>query len=225
MVSACLTFSQSRMLMAGGQPLAAARQLDTLAAEQERGGEWLFAVRLRLIQAVALWRAGERERAITLAIPTRVALFSRNRGAACLMVEKRWPHYWRLSSNAGARRGLQRRAGAASRQIQRCRDLADHQPSGARAASPHRAGAADAGADRRRLLQQRDRAGPGNYGRNREVASQAAVRKAAGQWPDSGGEPGARVAVIQLTPLAGTQGASARLFPQILQRRAAVVSA
>jgi LuxR family maltose regulon positive regulatory protein len=69
-VSACLTLSQSRMLMAGGQPLAAARQLDTLAAEQERGGEWLFAVRLRLIQAVALWRAGERERAITLGIPT-----------------------------------------------------------------------------------------------------------------------------------------------------------
>ncbi|MGX2008287.1 LuxR C-terminal-related transcriptional regulator, partial [Enterobacter asburiae] len=41
-VSACLTLSQSRMLMADGQPLAAARQLDTLAAEQERGGEWLF---------------------------------------------------------------------------------------------------------------------------------------------------------------------------------------
>ncbi|MEB6462974.1 LuxR C-terminal-related transcriptional regulator [Raoultella ornithinolytica] len=69
-VSACLTLSQSRMLMADGQPLAAARQLDTLAAEQERGGEWLFAVRLRLIQAVALWRAGERERAITVGIPT-----------------------------------------------------------------------------------------------------------------------------------------------------------
>jgi LuxR family maltose regulon positive regulatory protein len=69
-VSACLTLSQSRMLMADGQPLAAARQLDTLAAEQERGGEWLFAVRLRLMQAVALWRAGEQERAITLGIPT-----------------------------------------------------------------------------------------------------------------------------------------------------------
>ncbi|WP_434638909.1 LuxR C-terminal-related transcriptional regulator [Klebsiella sp. I138] len=68
-VSACLTLSQSRMLMACGKPLAAARQLGTLADEQERVGEWLFAVRLRLIQAVALWRAGEQERAVAAGIP------------------------------------------------------------------------------------------------------------------------------------------------------------
>lgn len=68
-VAACIMLSQSRLWLATGEPLAAARQLDSLADEQERGGEWLFAVRLRLIQTVALWRAGEQEQALALCIP------------------------------------------------------------------------------------------------------------------------------------------------------------
>ena len=68
-VTACLTLSHCRILISCGKPLVAAHQLETLADEQERDGEWLFAVRLRLIQAAALWRAGEQERAIAVGIP------------------------------------------------------------------------------------------------------------------------------------------------------------
>lgn len=48
---------------------AQAPLLDTLAGVRETSGEWLFAVRLRLRQALALWRAGEREQAMTICRP------------------------------------------------------------------------------------------------------------------------------------------------------------
>lgn len=64
-----IALSQSRLLIAAGEPLAAARLLDTLAGVRETSGEWLFAVRLRLRQALALWRAGEREQAMTICRP------------------------------------------------------------------------------------------------------------------------------------------------------------
>ena len=64
-----IALSQSRLLIAAGEPQAAARLLDTLAGVRETSGEWLFAVRLRLKQALALWRAGEREQAMAVCRP------------------------------------------------------------------------------------------------------------------------------------------------------------
>jgi LuxR family maltose regulon positive regulatory protein len=63
-----IALSQSRLLIAAGEPQAAARLLDTLAGAGT-SGEWLFAVRLRLRQALALWRAGEREQAMAICRP------------------------------------------------------------------------------------------------------------------------------------------------------------
>lgn len=64
-----ITLSQSRLLTAAGEPLAAARLLDKLASVRENSGEWLFAVRLRLMQAVAFWRAEAREQAMDILRP------------------------------------------------------------------------------------------------------------------------------------------------------------
>lgn len=66
---ASLALSHSRVLMAKGEATAAAQRLDTLAAEQERCGEWLFAVRLRLLQARALWQANALEQAVAVGVP------------------------------------------------------------------------------------------------------------------------------------------------------------
>ena len=68
-VGGYITIGQSRLLIAAGEPLAAARLLDTLAGVRESSGERLFAVRLRLRQALALWRAGERELAMAICRP------------------------------------------------------------------------------------------------------------------------------------------------------------
>ncbi|PWC12383.1 helix-turn-helix transcriptional regulator [Brenneria roseae subsp. americana] len=62
-ISHHLRLSQSRLLIADGDPLAAADIIHSLANEQEQCGEWLSALRLRVLQAVALWRAGEEEQA------------------------------------------------------------------------------------------------------------------------------------------------------------------
>ncbi|VTN11550.1 transcriptional regulator NarL [Raoultella terrigena] len=64
-----LALSRCRVLMAKGEAMAAALRLDTLAAEQERCGEWLFAVRLRLLQAQALWQANAPEQAVAVSVP------------------------------------------------------------------------------------------------------------------------------------------------------------
>lgn len=61
--------SQSRLLLAHDQPHAAADLLHTQVLEQEKCGEWLSAVRSRLLQAVALWRAGATERAVACSKP------------------------------------------------------------------------------------------------------------------------------------------------------------
>lgn len=68
-VGGYIAIGQSRLLIAAGEPLAAARLLDTLAGVRESSGERLFAVRLRLRQALALWRAGERELAMAICRP------------------------------------------------------------------------------------------------------------------------------------------------------------
>lgn len=62
-ISHHLRLSQSRLLIADGDPLAAADIIHSLASEQEQCGEWLSALRLRVLQSVALWRAGEEEQA------------------------------------------------------------------------------------------------------------------------------------------------------------------
>ncbi|MEE7535291.1 AAA family ATPase [Klebsiella huaxiensis] len=68
-VGGYIALSESRLLYAYGEPLAAARQLDKLASVREHNGEWLFAVRLRLMQALALWRAGALEQAVVVGRP------------------------------------------------------------------------------------------------------------------------------------------------------------
>ncbi|VUS86770.1 LuxR C-terminal-related transcriptional regulator [Klebsiella spallanzanii] len=68
-VGGYIALSQGRLLYASGEPLAAARLLDKLASIREHNGEWLFAVRLRLMQAVALWRGGSREQAMDICRP------------------------------------------------------------------------------------------------------------------------------------------------------------
>lgn len=62
-ISYYLRVSQSRLLIADGEPLAAADMIDRLAAKQEQCAEWLSAVRLRMMQTVALLQAGEEARA------------------------------------------------------------------------------------------------------------------------------------------------------------------
>ncbi|WP_139540217.1 LuxR C-terminal-related transcriptional regulator [Klebsiella spallanzanii] len=64
-----IALSRSRILMANGEPLTAARLLDKLASIRENSGEWLFAARLRLMQAVAFWRGGSREQAMDICRP------------------------------------------------------------------------------------------------------------------------------------------------------------
>lgn len=55
--------SESRLLLAENQPQAAATRLDAVIIEQEAHGETLFALRVRLLQAAALWRAGKASQA------------------------------------------------------------------------------------------------------------------------------------------------------------------
>ncbi|WP_437432919.1 LuxR C-terminal-related transcriptional regulator [Yokenella regensburgei] len=59
----CRAVTQSHLLLLDNAPLCAAATLEPLVAEQEACTEWHFALRTRLLQAVALWRAGEVERA------------------------------------------------------------------------------------------------------------------------------------------------------------------
>ncbi|MCG8707801.1 helix-turn-helix transcriptional regulator [Brenneria sp. 4F2] len=61
--------SQCRLLIADGDPLTAAELLDQLAGEQEQCAEWLSSVRLRIMQTVALRRAGEESRACEIFKP------------------------------------------------------------------------------------------------------------------------------------------------------------
>ncbi|TLV21437.1 helix-turn-helix transcriptional regulator [Klebsiella indica] len=68
-VAGYVALSQSRLLIANGEPQAAARLLDKLASVRETSGEWLFAVRLRLMQAVALWQAEACEQAMDVFRP------------------------------------------------------------------------------------------------------------------------------------------------------------
>jgi LuxR family maltose regulon positive regulatory protein len=65
-------------------------------------GEWLFAVRLRLRQALALWRAGEREQAMAICRPALA------RAASGAMAQpagggKRWLRCWRRCTSAARR--------------------------------------------------------------------------------------------------------------------------
>lgn len=64
-----LRVSRSRLLIAEGEPLAAADMIDQLAGAQEQCAEWLSAVRLRIMQTVALRRAGEEARACEIFKP------------------------------------------------------------------------------------------------------------------------------------------------------------
>lgn len=61
--------SESRVLLAEGNAMAAATRLTPLIDEQERCGEWLAATRSRLLQAVAFWRAGEVTQAMAVCTP------------------------------------------------------------------------------------------------------------------------------------------------------------
>lgn len=60
---------ESRLLLAEGDALTAAKRLTSLINEQERCGEWLAATRSRIEQAVAFWRAGEEKQAIAACVP------------------------------------------------------------------------------------------------------------------------------------------------------------
>ncbi|MEC5341502.1 LuxR C-terminal-related transcriptional regulator [Brenneria populi] len=62
-ISYYVRVGQSRLLIADGEPSAAAEILNQLADKQERRAEWLAAVRLRIMQTVALLQAGEEARA------------------------------------------------------------------------------------------------------------------------------------------------------------------
>ncbi|QTF08416.1 AAA family ATPase [Brenneria izadpanahii] len=64
-----LRISHSRLLIADGEPLAAADIINQLAGEQEQCAEWLSAVRLRIMQTVALRRAGQEARACEIFKP------------------------------------------------------------------------------------------------------------------------------------------------------------
>lgn len=64
-----ISVSQSRMLIARGEPLAAARLLHPLVEAVEQCGEWRCAVRWRLLEAVALYRAGETAQAVACCMP------------------------------------------------------------------------------------------------------------------------------------------------------------
>ncbi|MDX5626915.1 MULTISPECIES: LuxR C-terminal-related transcriptional regulator [unclassified Brenneria] len=68
-ISHYFRISRSRLLIAVGEPLAAADIIDPLAGEQEQCAEWLSAVRLRIMQTVALLRAGEEVRAAEIFKP------------------------------------------------------------------------------------------------------------------------------------------------------------
>jgi LuxR family maltose regulon positive regulatory protein len=55
--------SESRLLLAEGKPRVAAARLDEVIMAQEACGETLSALRARLLQAVALWQAGDAKQA------------------------------------------------------------------------------------------------------------------------------------------------------------------
>lgn len=60
---------ESRLLLAEGQPQAAATRLASLIAGQEASGETLSALHTRLLQAVAFWQAGEARQAAMACMP------------------------------------------------------------------------------------------------------------------------------------------------------------
>ncbi|MBS1205606.1 MAG: helix-turn-helix transcriptional regulator [Proteobacteria bacterium] len=70
--------SQCRMLIAHDEPLAAARLLHIQVEALEQCGEWLSAVRLRLLEAIALFRGGEIAQAATVGLPALQSAVAKN---------------------------------------------------------------------------------------------------------------------------------------------------
>lgn len=70
--------SQCRMQMANGEPLAAAKVLHALAEVLEECGEWLSAVRCRLLEAIALFRGGEIAQAAGVGLPALQSAMAKN---------------------------------------------------------------------------------------------------------------------------------------------------
>jgi len=73
-----LSLSKSRLLLADDEPQAAAEYLDSLVTEQEQCGEWLSAVHSRLLLTVALWRAGDTDRAVAVCKPALQRVLQQN---------------------------------------------------------------------------------------------------------------------------------------------------
>jgi len=59
----------SKLLLADNRPLAAGRLLEQLVNEQEQHGEWLSALRSRLLLAIAWWQAERKDKAIAVCQP------------------------------------------------------------------------------------------------------------------------------------------------------------
>lgn len=70
--------SQCRMQMARGEPLIAARLLHAQVDALEECGEWFSAVRLRLLEAIALFRGGEIAQAATVGLPALQSAVGKN---------------------------------------------------------------------------------------------------------------------------------------------------
>jgi LuxR family maltose regulon positive regulatory protein len=146
-----IALSQSRLLIAAGEPLAAARLLDTLAGVRESSGEWLFAVRLRLRQALpsGVPASGSRR---WLSADRACARCIRGCGAACWRREEMAALLAEIHKRGAADDALTADIAALLSRFAAAGIVIDSASAAARAAAD-RTGAADPAFDCRRLFQ------------------------------------------------------------------------